>query len=203
MGKIHPENISSPPTSPSSCSSPYVASIRETFTIWMKSLVFHGNGCTVFNSKGELAFRVDNYQEKCSNEIFLMDFNGQVLFSIKKEKLRVFGRWNGYLCGGFKGRPWFQVRKNCTFSRGNVICNVNLGHEKSIESCYKIQKLDRKSSFKVTNNTGEIVAELKQKQSSRGFAYGDDVLTLEVEPEVDQSLIMALVTVCGLITRKL
>lgn len=86
--------------------------------------------------------------EICSNLFFLL------------QKLRVFGRWNGYLCGGFKGRPWFQVRKNCTFSRGNVICNVNLGYEKSIESCYKIQKLDRKSSFKVTNSAGEVVAEV-------------------------------------------
>lgn len=89
MGKIHPENISSPSSS-SSCSSPYVTSNKEIFTIWMKSLVFHGNGCTVFNSKGELCFRVDNYQERCSNEVFLMDLNGQVLFSIKKEVINYF-----------------------------------------------------------------------------------------------------------------
>nr|XP_009770855.1 PREDICTED: uncharacterized protein LOC104221486 [Nicotiana sylvestris] len=123
-----------------------MTSTRETFTIWMKSLVFHGNGCTVFNSKGEIVFKVDNYQETNSNEVFLVDLYGQVLFSIKKEKLRLFGRWNGYSSGGFKGKPWFQVRRNCKYfsSSGDVICNVNLRCEISIGSSYKIQQTDKK-----------------------------------------------------------
>ncbi|XP_075079997.1 protein LURP-one-related 11-like [Nicotiana tabacum] len=90
-----------------------MTSTRETFTIRMKSLVFHGNGCTVFNSKGEIVFRVDNYEETNNNEVFLMDLYGQVLLSIKKEKLRLYGHWNGYSSGGFKEKPWFQVRRNC------------------------------------------------------------------------------------------
>ncbi|XP_009631813.1 protein LURP-one-related 11-like [Nicotiana tabacum] len=204
MAKIHPETLKNS-NSPSFSSPNYVTSTRETFTIWMKSLVFHGNGCTVFNSKGDIVFRVDNYQETSSNEVFLMDLYGQVLFSIKKEKLRLFGRWNGYSSGGFKGKPWFQVRRNCKyFSRsGDVICNVNLGCEISIGSCYKIQQTDRKSSFKVLHSAGQVLAEVKQKESSLGFGYGDDVLTLEVEPHVDYSFVMALVTVCGLIKRRL
>ncbi|PHT32282.1 hypothetical protein CQW23_28619 [Capsicum baccatum] len=202
MAKIHPETLKH--SSSNSFSFPcYVTSTRETFTILMKSLVYHGNGCTVFNSKGEIIFRVDNYQERNSNEVFLMDLCGQVLFSIKKEKLRLLGRWSGYLSGGFKGKPWFQVRRNWKFSRGNVSCNVNLGCEKSFESCYKIQQIDKKSAFRVSNNVGQLVAEVKQKQSSRGFGYGDDVLTLEVEPQVDYSFIVALVTICGLIKRRL
>lgn len=85
MSKIHP-------ISPSSHSSLE----RETFTIWMKSLVFHGNGCTVYNSRGEVAFRVDNYQKKCSRKVLLMDSSGQVLFSLhtkvrkKKRFISVF-----------------------------------------------------------------------------------------------------------------
>ncbi|KAK4354602.1 hypothetical protein RND71_026796 [Anisodus tanguticus] len=200
MAKIYPETLknSTPPFS-----SPYVMSTRETFTIWMKSLVFHGNGCTVYNSRGEIVFRVDNYQERNSNEVFLMNLSGQVLFSIKKEKLRLLGRWSGYLSGGFKGKPWFQVRRNWKFSRGDVICNVNLGCEKAVGSCYKIQQTDKKSSFRVSNSADQLVAQVKQKQSSRGFGYGDDVLTLEVEPHVDYSLIVALVTICGLIKHRL
>lgn len=87
MAKICPELLlqQSSPSSSSSSPSPFIKSIRETFTIWMKSLIFHGNGCTIFNSKGEIVFRVDNYQERNSNEVFLMDLSGQVLFSIKKE----------------------------------------------------------------------------------------------------------------------
>ncbi|KAJ8553115.1 hypothetical protein K7X08_020508 [Anisodus acutangulus] len=194
MAKIYPETLKQSSSSPSS--PPYVKSIRETFTIWMKSLVFHGNGCTVFNSKGEIVFRVDNYQESCRDEVCLMDFKGQVLFSIKREKLRVLGRWNGYGCNGIKERPLFQVRKNNMFSKEDVICNVGI-------SCYKIQQFHTNSSFKVTNTAGQVVAEVKQKQSSRGFGYGEDVLTLEVEPHIDHSLIVALVIVCSLIHGKL
>ncbi|OIT23595.1 PREDICTED: protein LURP-one-related 11-like [Nicotiana attenuata] len=204
MAKICPELLlqQSSSSSPSFSSSPYVTSIRETFTIWMKSLVFHGNGCTVFNSKGDIVFRIDNYQESCRDEVCLMDLKGHVLFSIKREKLRVFGRWNGYGCGGIKGRPLFQVRRNVMFSREDVICNV--GCDENVgNSCYTIQQLDKNLSFKVTNNAGQVVAEVKQKKSSKGIGYGDDVLTLEVEPNIDHSLIVALVTICGLIHGKL
>ncbi|XP_049377110.1 protein LURP-one-related 11-like isoform X2 [Solanum stenotomum] len=204
MAKICPEFMLQQ-SSPSS-SSPYVKSIREAFTIWMKSLIFHGNGCTVFNSKGEIVFRVDNYQESCRDEVCIMDLKGQVLFSIKREKLRVFGRWNGYgSFGEIKGRPLFQVKRNCDiFSRENVICNFGSCDENNVGiNCYKIQQFDRNSSYKVTNSTGQVVAEVKQKQSSRGFGYGEDVLTLEVEPNIDHSLIVAFVIVCGLIHGKL
>ncbi|CAN4077374.1 unnamed protein product [Withania somnifera] len=192
-------------SSSSSSSSLYVKSTRETFTIWMKSLVFNGNGCTVFNSKGEIVFRVDNYQESCRDEVCLMDLKGQVLFSIKREKLRVFGRWNGYgSCDEIKGRPLFQIRRNYDmFSRENVICYFGCDENNVGISCYKIQQLDRNSSYKVINSTGQVVAQVKQKQSSRGFGFGGDVLTLQVEPHIDQSIIVALVTVFGLIHGKL
>lgn len=43
----------------------------------------------------------------------------------------------------------------------------------------------------------------KQKLSSSGVVLGDDVLTLEVVPHMDHSLIMAIVIVYGLIYRKM
>lgn len=78
MAKVYPEVFTS-------SSNNYMASIRETYTVWLKSLVFHGNGCTIFNSKGEIVFRVDNYQQRSSSEVFLMDLNGDVLFSIQRK----------------------------------------------------------------------------------------------------------------------
>lgn len=41
------------------------------------------------------------------------------------------------------------------------------------------------------------------RKESLGVALGEDVLKLTVEPHVDHSLIMALVTVYGLINNKL
>lgn len=45
------------------------------------------------------------------------------------------------------------------FSREDVICNVGC-NENEGNSCYKIQQLDRNSSFKVTNTAGQVVAEV-------------------------------------------
>lgn len=61
----------------------YTSSEREIFTVWMKSLVINGNGCTVFDSQGRVVFRVDNYQTKSTSETLLMNLHGQVLFSIR------------------------------------------------------------------------------------------------------------------------
>lgn len=62
----------------------YMTSKRETFTVWMKSLVCHSNGCTVFNSNGEIVYRVENYDKNCSNEVYLMDLRGNVIFTIRR-----------------------------------------------------------------------------------------------------------------------
>lgn len=78
MAKVHPQ-------APLASSSYFTASKQETFTIWMKSLVLDGNGCTVFDSKGEIVYRVDNYNSKCRDEVYLMDFKGKVLYTILRK----------------------------------------------------------------------------------------------------------------------
>ncbi|KAL8064229.1 hypothetical protein ABFX02_01G076600 [Erythranthe guttata] len=204
MAKIHP-NLSIGSSVSSSCSSLE----RETFTIWMKSLVFHGNGCTVYNSGGEVVFRVDNYQERCRSEVFLMDSSGKVLFSIKRKKLGIFGCWEGIKWSNNskgiknKGRPCFQVRRNRRiFSRDILSCRVNLKFDENMGSYYRIIGLEGKSTLKIIDFSGQLLAEAVRKQSL-GVALGEDVLKLTVEPHVDQSLIMALVTVYGSINNKL
>ncbi|XVF51515.1 hypothetical protein PTKIN_Ptkin04bG0191000 [Pterospermum kingtungense] len=194
--KVHPDQAHvSEPCSMSSAG-------RETFTIWMKSLVCHTNGCTVFDSKGEIAYRVENYDTKGCSEVHLMDLQGQVLFTILKKKLQIFGCWNGYR-GDFtstkKEKPWFQVKRSCSIVKRDFSCQVTVGFNK-----YWIVSLGRKKQgFQIVNLAGDIVAEVKQKQLSSGMVLGDDVLTLEVEPYMDHSLIVALFTVYGLINRRL
>ncbi|KAF4403868.1 hypothetical protein G4B88_014324 [Cannabis sativa] len=132
--KVHPLIASSSnliidnPLTISSSSS----SKRETLTVWMKSLVMQGNGCTAYNQNGQVVYRIDNYDHKNSNEVFLMDLKGKVLFTILRKKM------------------W-----------------------------------------------------AKRKQSSTGVILGDDVLNLVIEASVDHSLVMALVTVYGLMQRKM
>lgn len=76
--RVHPRTLH--PSAPT-----YFTSKQETFTIWMKSLVLSGKGCTVFDSNGQVVYRVDNYNRKYCNEVQLMDFQGRVLFTILRK----------------------------------------------------------------------------------------------------------------------
>ncbi|CAH1453670.1 unnamed protein product [Lactuca virosa] len=171
MAKVYPQAPSSSSSSSSSSpsSSPYLSSKQECFTIWMKSLVYNSHGCTAYNSKGEIIYRVDNYDKKCSSQVYLMDIRGNVLFSIQRKKLRVFGCWDGYKWDFSKKQRWFRV----TSKRQKI--HVDLACDQ----------------------------EIKPKQTATGVHLGDDVFTLTVEPNIDQSLIMAIVMVHGLIHRQL
>ena len=92
--------------------------------------MMNGNGCTVYDSDGQIVYRVDNYAYRCSDEVYLMDHSGKTLTKIlrkvgkKKEiksllpkfplistqnfifyllivqKMRVFGQWEGYRYDG-------------------------------------------------------------------------------------------------------
>ncbi|KAJ6415216.1 hypothetical protein OIU84_004077 [Salix udensis] len=203
MAKVHalPQVVSS-----SSSSSSYISSKPETFTIWMKSLVMQTNGCTVYNENGDVVYRVDNYDKKGSDEVYLMDLRGKVLFTILTRKLFLSRRWRGYESDGLKLRdqkPYFQVQ-NTEIFQGNLSCRITVRSREAPESChYKLEALAGKLAFKITSSNGEIVAEAKRKQSSSGVLLGDDVLTLVVEPHVDPSFIIGLVTVYGLMHHKL
>ncbi|KAJ6946286.1 protein LURP-one-related 4-like [Populus alba x Populus x berolinensis] len=206
MAKVHafPQVESSSCSASTSC----MSSKPETFTIWMKSLLMQTNGCTVFNKNGEIVYRVDNYDKKAgSNEVYLMDLKGNVLFTILRRKLFLFRQWRGYKSDGLKSKPqepYFQVKRCSEIFERDLSCQIAVRSSDAQESCYyKLEALSGKLAFKITNSNGEIVAEAKRKQSSKGVLLGDDVLTLAVEPHTDHSFIMALVTVYGLMHHKL
>ncbi|EXB37382.1 Protein LURP-one-related 11 [Morus notabilis] len=216
MAKVHPlistsNTIDSQAFSSASCSNNYITSKRETFTVWMKSLVMQGNGCTAYNENGEIVYRVDNYDQKNSNEVYLMDLKGKVLFTILRKKIGVFRRWEGYKSNGLDSnndKPFFQVRKSCSVNLGkDFSCKVTLRSNdmNNFEalSCYKLEGSPGKSALRIIDNQGRLVAEAKRKQSSSGVILGDDVLTLVIEQNVDHSLVMALMTVYGLMQHKM
>lgn len=122
------------------------------------------------------------------------------------QKSVVFGRWDGYRwsCSRSslkKEKPWFQVKKYyCRFLMGDLACQVTVLERDK----YWIVKSARKGrAFGIENNEGDAIAEVNQKQSSSGIPFGEDVLTLNVEPHIDHSLIVALLTVYGLIKHQL
>lgn len=74
MAKVHPQVLYN-----------LTSSKQEVFTLWMKSLILSSNGCAVFDSKGRIVYRVDNYSNKCINQVYVMDATGKVVFTIVKK----------------------------------------------------------------------------------------------------------------------
>lgn len=176
MAKIHP--------SPSS--SNLANSMKEVYTIWMKSLILNSNGCTIYDSRGNLVYRVDNYDSKCRCEVYVMDHSGRVLLKLLRkvrqfpyqgktrinakfhsfiasilQKLRVFGRWEGYKCNSSNEemKPWFRVKKPCRFLEGKE-SSCEVWDDEGHLICYKVVGMAEKSSYKIIDLASNIVAEV-------------------------------------------
>ncbi|XP_021754115.1 protein LURP-one-related 11-like [Chenopodium quinoa] len=204
MAKVHPHLLSSPALSPSRSSSQET----EKFTVWMKSLVLNGNGCTIYDAMGNIVYRIDNYDTKCSSQVFLMDLKGKVLSTLIRKKLRLNEHWDGYKNDRVKNdKPWFRVNKiSKVFNKNGdgFSCQVTMeGDESQACSCFRIQGCTQKSEFKIIRGDGLVVAQVKRKQSTSGVMLGDDVLSLEVQPNMDNAFIISLVVVHGLISHKI
>uniref|UniRef100_A0ACD5XJX7 Uncharacterized protein n=1 Tax=Avena sativa TaxID=4498 RepID=A0ACD5XJX7_AVESA len=175
---------------------------QQVYTVWMKSLVFNGNGCTVYTPDGGVAFRVDNYGCRGGREVFLMDRAGKTLIRIRRKGFSMFRRWEVGRCthdGGEKTTQWFSVRRA---EKGGAAVTIHVG----VGTCYRVVGwCARKSDYRVISGGagGTIVAEVVRKQTAAGVVLGEDVLTLKVGPEVDHLLVLGLVVVRGLMNRSL
>ncbi|KAJ1390578.1 Tubby-like, C-terminal [Sesbania bispinosa] len=201
MGKVHPQ-------APHSSTTLNFTSKQETFTLWMKSLVLNGKGCTVFDSNGQITYRVDNYNCSYRDEVPLMDQNGDILFTILKKQHKLSRYWEGYRFpdtrNDHKGvGPSFRICKTHRISRGDSTYEVELGLDKNQPYTYKIESNTCKSTCKISDKFGVIVAELRRKKSRCGVDLGEDVFTMVVEPNKDLSLIMGLVVAYSLINCKM
>ena len=86
MTKVYPTSIT--PVAVSSHKSSVASNNPVVFTVWKKSLLFNCDGFTVFDSNGNLVFRVDNYVPGGNGEIILMDASGRALLTIRR-KVRI------------------------------------------------------------------------------------------------------------------
>ncbi|KAL2234846.1 protein LURP-one-related 11-like [Sesamum indicum] len=203
MARVHPQVVANS-----------TSTKQEVFTVWMKSLILGSNGCAVFDSDGEIVYRVDNYCHKSSNQVYVMDATGKVLFTIVKKKFSVVGLWEGYRSRGgrcvknkenlgFRVRKLVGIRMILGLLTGywpyKVV--VRLSQDQTCE--YVMETHVSRPCCKIVDNSGGLVAEVKRKISKSGVVLGEDVLTMVVEPNIDHSLIMGLVVVFGLINHKL
>jgi uncharacterized protein YxjI len=60
---------------------------KQVYTVWMKSLVFNGHGCTIYGKDGRVAYRVDNYACARSREVFVMDTAGKTVIKLQLKRV--------------------------------------------------------------------------------------------------------------------
>ncbi|KVD98150.1 protein LURP-one-related 8-like, partial [Cynara cardunculus var. scolymus] len=109
MTKVYPTPITSvvvsPPKSSAASKNPVV------FTVWKKSLLFNYDGFPVFDSNGNLVFRVDNYVTGGNGEIVLMDAFGRSVVTIGRKRKSLSDTWQVY-DGETTLVPRFSVTKH-------------------------------------------------------------------------------------------
>jgi len=198
LAKIHPQD---PEFARHAVIDDKLSKVSATaLTVWKKSLVFSCNGFTVFNSSGNLVFRVDNYASDLKNEIVLMDAAGMALLTMRRKRLSLQHEWQGFL-GDFRDtqKPLFVVRRApflliSTKSLAKVhMCSSAKSKKKKPD--YRVEGCYAKRSFTLFNSFNEVVAEVKPKQVSSEITLGGDVFNLTVRPGYDQACIMGLIII--------
>lgn len=84
MARVHP-NIGSDVRRPAIGREAGEGRPAEVLTVWRKSLLLNCNGFTVFDAKGNLVFRVDNYAASNRVEVVLMDASGKPLLTLRRK----------------------------------------------------------------------------------------------------------------------
>ncbi|KDP21819.1 hypothetical protein JCGZ_00606 [Jatropha curcas] len=197
MTKVHPNVAAAPATGPTEeklKSSAHLEADAVVLTVWKKSLLFNCNGFTVFDSKGNLVYRVDNYMggSGANGEIILMDAGGKPLLTIRRKRLSLADNWLVY-DGETAVNPRFSVRKNVNILNTKCLAHMSSTSNSKNKLMYEIEGSYAQRSCAVYDEKRRRVAELKQKEAVGGVAFGVDVFRLIVGPKIDTSDAMAII----------
>ncbi|PWA41739.1 tubby C-terminal-like domain-containing protein [Artemisia annua] len=160
-------------------------------TIWKKSLLFNCHGFTVFDSNGNLVYRVDNYNSGTKPEIVLMDASGRSLLTIRRKRLSLMENWLIY-DGETTVNPLMAVTKHVNLRKSKSMAHVTVAGSREK---YDIEGSYRHRSCVVYGEKRRCVAEIKRKEAVGGVTFGGDVFRLFVQPEIDPSVAMAILVV--------
>ncbi|EXC35208.1 Protein LURP-one-related 8 [Morus notabilis] len=174
-------------------------------TVWTKSLLFNCNGFTVYDGKGNLVFRVDNYLAGNKGEIVLMDASGKPLLTIRRKRLSLGDNWLVF-DGETASNPRFSVRKHVNLLNARCLAHVSSGggsgsggslrSSKNSSVLYEIEGSYSQRSCAVYDQKRRRVVEIRRKEAAVcGVALGGDVFRLLVEPQFDTAVAMALVII--------
>uniref|UniRef100_A0A0E0IAS7 Uncharacterized protein n=1 Tax=Oryza nivara TaxID=4536 RepID=A0A0E0IAS7_ORYNI len=98
-------------------------------------------------------------------------------------------------------QPWFRVQKEYKILKKEGRYNVRAVVEVALTGeVYRIiDGASHKLEYRIISAGGEVLVEIRRKQTDIGVVLGDDVLSLTVGPIVDRLLVVGLVVVCGLL----
>uniref|UniRef100_A0A0D3HHJ1 Tubby C-terminal domain-containing protein n=1 Tax=Oryza barthii TaxID=65489 RepID=A0A0D3HHJ1_9ORYZ len=197
--KVHP-NVAAAPQPP--CISSIVSQQQEeeeppvVLTVWRKSLLFNCHGFTVFDAKGNLAFRLDCYDSTSSRraDLVLMDAAGKPLLTIRRKRLSLYDSWiiyDGDSAATATATPLLSVRRHLRFGlpKSKAIAHVTpLSSSLPLPEAYVVEGSYGRRSCAVRDARGDAVAEVRRKES-----VGDDVFRLVAQPRLGAPLAMAIV----------
>nr|XP_043612822.1 protein LURP-one-related 17-like [Erigeron canadensis] len=170
-----------------------------SLTVWRKSLFVGCSGFTVINSDGDLVYRVDNYGGRRQQEVVLMDASGKPILTIfrSKQKLNLVDNWLVFEgdISSKKQKPIYRARKDMDFLRAKVKRLARFYRVPYDETLgYVIEGSYVNRSCKVLDESGNIVAEIRRKESvTKGVSLGLEVFDLIVNQGFDSSLAMSIV----------
>lgn len=200
MPRVHPHYAAYDSPAPLT-SSLTAGDDQATFTVWRKSLLLNCSGFTVYNAKGNLAFRVENYPSPCLNEIVLMDAIGIPLFTIRRKRFTLLDQWEIYkgeeASTSASAKPCFSAKKHFTLLRSESMAHLTSGAASggAIKSKYDVESSFSKRSCAVYDERRVKAAEIQLKEVACNKTFKSDVFRLTVRPGFDTALAMAIVIV--------
>ncbi|CAA6669211.1 unnamed protein product [Spirodela intermedia] len=202
MSKVHPSAISVK-SEEAAVAAAGTGSGTTVLTVWRKSLLFNCEGFTVFDIKGNLLFRVDNYGARRRGEVVLMDADGTPLLTIRRKRLSFGEQWLVYegdeASCAVAGHPLLSIRKkHVNLLRHRAVLAHVAGGGGSAEKRYRnfdVEGSYPRRSVAVYDDRRRCLAEVQKKETAGGVGLGADVFRLVVQPGFDATIAMAIVVV--------
>ncbi|WOH05537.1 hypothetical protein DCAR_0624955 [Daucus carota subsp. sativus] len=169
---------------------------KETqLTVHKTCLFFDGDGFTVYDSSGDLVYRVESYAISAREhaEIVLMDPLGRCLLTVRRKRPSLHQRWEGFLGERKSGqKAIFSVRRSSMIGRSSVTVEVynSTGDE------YEIEGSIAQRCCTIFDGAKTPMAEIKRKvDCTSETVLGKEVFSLFLKPGFDAAFAMALVLV--------
>jgi uncharacterized protein YxjI len=180
-----------------------------SLTVWRRSLLFNGKGFTVFDSNGDLVFRVETYAGGSPREVVLMDADGRALLTIRRKKLSLADEWLIYDgdAAASSSAPTpapkrFTARRNISLLPTKSLARLSPARASGgagdapscrydVEGSYASRSLEMFACASSASGGDQRrrVATVCRKEA----AVGPDVFRLVVEPGFEPALAMAVV----------